>query len=69
MIEPRLKKLEAIAGIPKTFFAFSIPITSAATETSRMNGNMIRVSRIVSAVFSGDGNPGARMSDEQRRER
>ena len=54
MIEPRLKKLEAIAGTPKTCFALSIPITSAATDTSRMNGHMIRVSKIVSAVFSGD---------------
>ena len=53
MIEPRLKKLEAIAGMPKTFFAFSIPMTSAASETSRMNGHMIRVSRMVSAAFSG----------------
>ena len=56
MIEPRLKKLEAIAGTPKTCFALSIPMTSAASETSRMNGHMIRVSKIVSAVFSGDQN-------------
>ena len=27
MIEPRLKKLDAIAGMPKTFFAFNIPMT------------------------------------------
>ena len=47
MIEPRLKKLEAMAGLPKTLFAFSIPMTSAASETRRMNGNMIRVSEAV----------------------
>ena len=39
---------------PKTCFALSIPITSAASETSSMNGHMIRVSEIVSAVLSGD---------------
>ena len=54
MIEPRLKKLEAIAGMPKTFRAFNIPITSAATDTRRIKGHMIRVSKIVSSVFSGD---------------
>jgi len=54
MIDPRLKKLDAIAGIPKTFFALSIPIASAASDTRRMNGHMMRVSRTVSAVFSGD---------------
>src|SRR2546423_13208186 len=54
MIEPRLKKLDAIAGMPKTFLALSIPIASAATETSKMKGHMIRVNKIVSAVFSGD---------------
>ena len=59
MIDPRLKKLEAIAGIPKTFFAFNIPMTSAASETSRMKGNMIRVSKMVSSALSG-ANPGAR---------
>jgi len=60
MIEPRLKKLEAIAGMPKTCFAFNIPIASAASETSRMNGNMIRVSRMVSSALS-MGKPGARI--------
>ena len=54
MIDPRLKKLEAIAGAPKMCFAFSIPITSAARETSKMKGHMIRVSKIVVSVFSGD---------------
>src|SRR4051794_11558806 len=54
MIEPRLKNVDAIAGMPKTFFAFSIPITSAASATRRMNGHITRVSKIVSSVFSGD---------------
>ena len=53
MMEPRLKKLEAIAGMPKTFFAFNIPMTSAASETRRMKGNMIRVSKIVSSACLG----------------
>ena len=39
----------------------SIPITSAASDTSRMKGNMIRVSTTVSSAFSA-GKPGARMS-------
>src|SRR6266852_3906682 len=60
MIEPRLKKLDAIAGIPKTCFALSIPITSAASDTRRMKGNMMRVSKTVSSAFS-MGKPGARM--------
>src|SRR6266704_2542666 len=54
MIEPRLKELEAMAGGPKTCFALSIPITNAASDTSSMNGHMIRVSKIVSSVLSGD---------------
>ena len=54
MIEPRLKKLEAIAGGPKTFLAFNIPMASAASDTSKMKGHMTRVSKIVSSVFSGD---------------
>ena len=54
MIEPRLKKLDAMAGAPKTFFALSIPMASAASETSRMNGHITRVSKIVSSVFSDD---------------
>ena len=43
-----------MAGGPNTCFAFSIPITSAASETINMNGHMIRVSWIVSSVLSGD---------------
>jgi len=54
MMEPRLKKLEAIAGGPKTFRAFNIPMASAASDTSKMKGHMMRVSKMVSSVFSGD---------------
>src|SRR5204863_7657188 len=43
-----------MAGGPNTCFAFNIPITSAASDTSSMNGHMIRVSKIVSSVLSGD---------------
>src|SRR3954463_15509297 len=43
-----------MAGGPNTYFAFSIPMTSAASETINMNGHMMRVSRIVSSVLSGD---------------
>ena len=43
----------------KRFVALSIPITSAASETSRMKGYMICVSWIVRAAFSA-GKPGAR---------
>src|SRR5215831_4185322 len=43
-----------MAGGPNTCFAFNIPITSAASDTISMNGHMIRVSRMVSAVLSGD---------------
>ncbi len=34
-MDPILKKLEAIAGTPKTLRALSIPITSAASETEQ----------------------------------
>src|SRR5205823_3707934 len=43
-----------MAGGPKTCLALSMPITNAASETSNMNGHMMRVSKIVSAVLSGD---------------
>src|SRR5439155_15692060 len=43
-----------MAGGPNTYFAFSIPITNAASDTMSMNGHMIRVSEIVSSVLSGD---------------
>src|SRR2546430_13954311 len=42
-----------MAGGPKTCFAFNIPITSAASETSSMNGHIILVSQMVSSVLSG----------------
>ena len=51
-----------MAGGPNTCFALSIPITSAASETSSMNGHMIRVSKTVSAVLSGDQLPHVRRS-------
>src|SRR6266404_342282 len=57
-MDPILKKLEAIAGIPKTLFEFNIPMTKAAMDTMTMKGNMIRVSCAVRAAFSGP-NPGA----------
>ncbi len=57
-IEPRLKKLEAMAGTPNTFFAFNMPITRAASDTRRMNGYITRVSVMVSSAFS-PWNPGA----------
>src|SRR6184192_4269496 len=66
MMEPRLKKAEAIAGGPNTCRAFSIPITSAASDTIKMKGNMIRVSNTVSSAFSA-GKPGARMSEHRRK--
>ena len=39
--------------MPNTFLALSMPMTSAASETSRMNGNMMRVSVTVSAALAG----------------
>jgi len=52
MMDPILKKLDAIAGTPNTFLAFSIPITNAAIDTSRMKGNMMRVRCAVNAALS-----------------
>src|SRR2546430_16570579 len=43
-----------MAGGPKACLALSMPITNAASDTSNMNGHMMRVSKIVSAVLSGD---------------
>jgi hypothetical protein len=37
-IEPMLKNDDAIAGTPKTLREFSMPMTSAPSETRRMNG-------------------------------
>src|SRR5437667_5326744 len=39
-----------------------MPITSAASDTSSMNGHIIRVSKIVSAVLSGDQAPQVKSS-------
>src|SRR4029077_7896103 len=63
-IDPRLKKLEAIAGMPNTLRAFSMPITSAASDTSRMNGYMTLVRVTVSAALSAS-NPGASAATSQ----
>ena len=52
MMDPILKKLDAIAGTPNTFLAFSIPITKAAIDTSKMKGNMMRVRCAVNAALS-----------------
>ncbi len=68
MIEPRLKKLEAIAGTPKTLRELSIPMTRAASETSRMKGYMTRVSVTVSSAL-GASNPGASAATSQGAER
>src|SRR5882762_2285219 len=64
MIDPRLKKLEAIARMPNTLRAFSMPSTSAASDTSRMNGYMTRVRVTVSAALPGS-KPGASAATSQ----
>src|SRR6185437_3880958 len=51
-----------MAGGPKTCLALSMPITNAASDTSNMNGHMMRVSKIVSAVLSGDQLPHVKRS-------
>src|SRR5947207_12918700 len=51
-----------MAAGPQTCFALSIPITSAASDTSNMKGHMMRVSEIVSAVLSGDQLPHVKRS-------
>src|SRR6266496_6598928 len=51
-----------MAGGPKTCFALSMPITSAASDTNNINGHMMRVSEIVSAVLSGDQLPHVKRS-------
>ena len=53
IIEPRLKKQDDNAGMPKTLRALSMPITSAASDTSRMNGYMMRTIVMVRAISSG----------------
>ena len=52
-IEPILKNPDARAGRKKIRQAFSIPITRAASETSRMKGNMMRASPAARACSSG----------------
>src|SRR5437763_16261005 len=51
-----------MAGVPNTCVALSMPITNAASDTSNMNGHMMRVSKIVSAVLSGDQLPHVKRS-------
>src|SRR5947207_5021193 len=51
-----------VAVGPKTCMALSMPITNAASDTSNMNGHMMRVSKIVSAVLSGDQLPHVKRS-------
>lgn len=46
-----LKTVEAEAGTPKTPFVFKTPIATAASATSRMNGNIICVKVVASAAF------------------
>ena len=48
-----LKKHEANAGIPNTSRAFNIPITSAESETSAMNGYITRTISTISEISSG----------------
>src|SRR5262252_291001 len=67
-MEPRLKKLDAIAGMPNTLRAFSMPMTSAASDTSRMKGHMIRVRVTVSAALAGS-KPGASSATSHGAER
>ncbi len=53
IIEPRLKKHDASAGMPKMLRALSMPMTSAASETNRMNGYITRTMVTVRANSSG----------------
>jgi len=52
-IEPKLKKLEAIAGTKNFPLLFNIPMTTAAKETKMRKGNIIIVNFSVSATFPG----------------
>ena len=51
MIETILKTVDADAGMPKMPFVFSTPIATAASATSRMNGNIICVSVVARPPF------------------
>ena len=48
-----LNTVEAEAGMPKMKREFSIPITAAASETKRMNGNITRVRLTASSNLPG----------------
>src|SRR4030042_6319968 len=52
-IEPRLKKVEAMAGMKKRPLVFKIPMTAAAKETKIKKGNMMLVRSWVRAIFPG----------------
>ncbi|MCV4714742.1 hypothetical protein OFC05_32220, partial [Escherichia coli] len=54
IIETMLKTVEAEAGTPKIPFVFKTPIATAASATSRINGNIICVSVVANAAFSGE---------------
>ena len=56
-MQPRLKKAEATAGMKNTFFEFSIPITSAVTDTIVMKGYMMRTSCVHSSRLAGFSQP------------
>ncbi|EKD35275.1 MAG: hypothetical protein ACD_75C01965G0001 [uncultured bacterium] len=61
--EPRLKKLEAMAGMKNLPLVFKMPITTAESEIKTRKGNMILVSCTVSAVLPGTRpKSGARMA-------
>jgi hypothetical protein len=52
-MEPRLKKLEDMAGTKKRPLVFRMPMTTAARAMKSRKGNMILVSRTVSSVLPG----------------
>src|SRR4030042_5897234 len=58
-IEPRLKKVEAMAGRKKRPLVFRIPMTAAAKDTRIKKGNMIVVRSRVRAIL-----PGTRLKSE-----
>ncbi len=61
-----LKSAGERAGIPKRSSAFSIPIATAAKDTSGRNGIITRVSRTVSSALPGSfSKPGASGADER----
>ena len=51
-MQPRLKNALATAGMKKTFFAFSMPITSAVSDTIVMKGYMICASVTPSSMLA-----------------